>query len=403
MSLATELELPTFDLLSDELQSDPHGYAARAREQGWLARSPFGFEILGYRQVQAVLRDRRFGSPVGLTLQIQGITSGPLWDRVVTGILSLDGDDHQRLRRLVAQAFTPRSADTLRSSMVRIVNDLVDVVAPTGHSDVVADIARPYPIAVICELLGTPAQDWPLFSRWADDAFKIFNLNVHEDGPAIERAFDELDAYLEDLIAERRSAPRDDLLSALIAAEDQGDRLTHDELLMMANAVLLAGTDTTRNQLAAAVQTFGDHPEQWTMLAEQPDLALRAVEECMRFSPVIFGTARIAGEDVEMEGITIPAGSFVGVNTASANRDPATYADPDTFDITREAPAPMLTFGGGIHYCLGVHLARVELAESLVILSRRLVDLRQVGPAPWKPVTGISGPTTLPVSFRPER
>src|SRR5207342_1197835 len=134
-----------------------------------------------------------------------------------------------------------------------------------GTCDFVTAIARPYPIAVICELLGTPDEDWPLFSAWADDAFKIFNFNVQEDGPAILQAFDEVDAYLERLIAERRRSPRDDLLSALIAAEEEGDRLTHDELIMMADAVLLAGTDTTRNQLAAAVQVFCEHPDQGAM------------------------------------------------------------------------------------------------------------------------------------------
>jgi cytochrome P450 len=351
--------------------------------------------------VQAVLRDRRFRSPAGLTLELQGITSGSLWDRVITGILSLDGDDHTRLRRLVGQAFTPRSADVLRASMVSILDDLVDAVAPAGSCDVVADLARPYPIAVICELLGTPAEDWPLFSAWADDAFKIFNFNVAEDGPAIERAFDELDAYLEELIAARRVAPRDDLLSALLAAEEEGDRLTHPELVMMADAVLLAGTDTTRNQLAAAVQVFCDYPEQWSELVSHPELAPQAVEEVMRFSPVIFGTARIASEDIEIDGVTIAAGTFVDVNTASANRDPAMFPDPDVFDLHREGPPPMLTFGGGIHYCLGVHLARAELAEALVLLARRMPDLRQAGSAPWKPVSGISGPLTLPVTFSP--
>ena len=201
MTTLQELDLPEFDMFSAELQADPHGYAASVRQHGWLARSTFGVEVLGYSQVQTVLRDRHFASPAGLTLEVQGITSGPLWDRTVKGILSLDGEDHQRLRRLVGQAFTPRAAERLRASMVAIITDLVDSVAPKGSCDLVADVARPYPIAVICELLGTPADDWPLFSAWADDAFKIFNLHVVEDGPALLQAFEELDAYLEGLSA----------------------------------------------------------------------------------------------------------------------------------------------------------------------------------------------------------
>ena len=161
----------------------------------------------------------------------------------------------------------------------------------------------------------------------------------------------------------------------------------------------MAGTDTTRNQLAAAVQVLCDHPDQWALLAEHPELAPQAVEELMRHSPVIFTTMRKAAEDVELDGVRIPAGTLVIVNTAAANRDPAVYDDPDRLDITREGPATMLTFGGGIHYCLGAHLARLELAEALTVITRRMPNPRRTGPAPWKPLIGITGPTTLPIEF----
>jgi cytochrome P450 len=158
-------------------------------------------------------------------------------------------------------------------------------------------------------------------------------------------------------------------------------------------------TDTTRNQLAAAVQDLCDHPKQWALLAEHPELAPRAVEELMRHSPVIFGTIRKAVVDVELDGVTVPAGTHLMVNTAAANRDPAIYDDPDRLDITREGPATMLTFGGGIHYCLGAHLARAELAEALTVITRRMPNARPSGPGPWKPLLGITGPTTLPIEF----
>ena len=175
--------------------------------------------------------------------------------------------------------------------------------------------------------------------------------------------------------------------------------LAHDELLMLAATLLMAGTDTTRNQLAAAVQVFCEHPDQWALLAEHPELAPKAVEEAMRYSPVIFTTMRTAVEDVELGGFILPAGTLVIANTAAANRDPAVYSDPDRFDITREDAPAMLTFGGGIHYCLGAHLARIELTEALTTMSRRMPDLRHVGPAPWKSITGITGPASLSVEF----
>ena len=164
MPAVAELDLAYLDVLSPEFQDDPHGCIRAARQQGWLARSPFGLEVLGYPQVQLGLRDRRFRSPAGLTLEIQGITEGPLWDRVISGILSLDGEDHTRLRRLVGQAFTPRAADRLRDSMRRIFTDLVAAAEVGGRCDLVTDVCQVYPIAVICELLGAPAADWPQFS-----------------------------------------------------------------------------------------------------------------------------------------------------------------------------------------------------------------------------------------------
>jgi cytochrome P450 len=203
------------------------------------------------------------------------------------------------------------------------------------------------------------------------------------------------------MVARRRETLSDDLISNLIRAEEDGDRLTHDELLMLVSAALTAGTDTTRNQLAAAVQVFCEHQDQWALLAARPELAAQAVEEVMRHTPIILGTPRIATEDVDLAGVTIPAGTLVMAITASANRDPAVYLDPDRFDITREHHDPMLTFGGGIHYCLGVHLAKAELTVALTALAMRMPNIRLTGPAPWKPLFGVSGPITLPVEFEP--
>jgi cytochrome P450 len=389
-------------MLSSEYQDDPHGFHRRSLEQSPVAVCELGLVALSYDAVRTVLRDRRFRQPDAAGLATKGVTSGPLWDRFAKGILSLDGEEHHRLRKLVVRAFTPACAASLNGAMTDVITELTDAVAATGQCDVVADIARPYPIPIICELLGAPRQDWPLFSAWADDIFKIFNITAAADAPDILRACDELDAYIDQLVGRRRGALSDDLISNLIRAEEEGDRLSHDELLMMAGGVLAAGTDTTRNQLAAAVQVFCDHPAQWATLAAEPGLAPRAVEEVMRHTPAVFGALRIAVEDVELAGMLIPAGTSVIASTAAANRDPSVYPEPDRFDITRQPAEPMLTFGGGIHYCLGVHLAKTELAVALTTLATRMRGIRRTGPAPWKPVIGITGPITLPVQFDPE-
>jgi cytochrome P450 len=378
---------------------DAHRLIRQARLQGPIALGPHGPEVLGYELVRTVLRDPRFCMPKGHALAAQGITSGRLWDKVTSGLLSRDGADHNRLRRLVSRAFTPRSTARLETTIVGVITELVDPLTSTGRCDVVSDIARRYPIPIICGLLGAPRQDWQLFSDWADDIFKTFTWNVADHAAVIMGAFDGLDAYIDDMVAQRRHDLTDDLMSQLIRVEDDGDRLTADELRMLAGGLLMAGTDTTRNQLASAVGDLCDHPEQWALLGEHPELAPQAVEELMRHSPVIFATMRKAVEDVELGGVRVPAGTLVIVNTAAANRDPAVYDDPDCLDITREGPATMLTFGGGIHYCLGAHLARLELAEALRVITHRMPNPHRTGPAPWKPLVGITGPTTLPIEF----
>ena len=378
---------------------EAHRLISQARRQSPIALGPYGPELLTYDLVRTVLRDSRFAMPQGIGLMVQGITSGPVWDRVCRLLISLDGPEHHRLRRLVSRAFTPRAAERMRAACVDVITELVDQHAAAGRCDVVTDIAQPYPIPIICALLGAPREDWRLFSMWAADISKAFGCNVATEESAIVRAWQHLDSYIEELIARRRQSLGDDLISELIRAGDDGDRLTHDELVSLAAILLNAGTDTTRNQLAAAVQVLCAHPDQWALLAEHPELAPQAVDELIRHTPIVFASLRVAIEDVELGGVLIPARTIVVANTASANRDPAVYDEPDRLDITRAAPPALMTFGGGVHYCLGAHLARVELSAALRVITRRMPNARRTGPAPWRLPTGLSGPTTLPIEF----
>jgi cytochrome P450 len=210
---------------------EAHRLIRQARLQGPIALGPHGPEVLSYELVRTVLRDPRFCIPKGLALAAQGITSGRLWDKAITGLLSRDGADHHRLRRLVSTAFTPRSTARLQTTIAEVITELVDPVTSTGRCDVVADIARRYPIPIICGLLGAPREDWQLFSDWAEDIFKIFNWKVANDAPVIMAAFDELDAYIEDMVAQRRRNLTDDLISQLPRRRRRGPthrrRATH--------------------------------------------------------------------------------------------------------------------------------------------------------------------------------
>jgi cytochrome P450 len=391
-------------VLSYELAESPgqvYPRILKAQQEAPIAIGPLGPEVLSYELCRAILRDGRFGIPPGINLMAQGVTSGPLFNKVAASILCLEGVAHDRLRRLVSTAFTPRATARLEDTIESVVHELVDRVADARRCDIVDDIARPYPIPIICDLIGAPREDWEQFSTWTSSVFKAFSFdgNIAQDEPEVMRAWGELDDYVDTMVADRRRRLTDDLLSELIRAEDDGDRLSADELRMMVSSLLMAGTDTTRNQLAASVFVLCDHLDQWALLGERPELAMSAVEESMRHSPAVCSAVRIAFEDAEFGGYLFPAGTFVVVSTFAANRDPAIYDDPERFDITRDAAPAILTFGGGAHYCLGANLARRELAEALRILANRMPNPRLVAPVPWKPLLGMSGPTRMLLEF----
>ena len=400
---ADSLEIPKLELLLGQSRAERQEQLRSAAKQSWIARNEIGFSVLNYESVMGILRDKRWHSATGLVAQMQGIRDEDFGRRRRVSILNAEGDVHVRLRRLVAPAFSPRSADRLRPFMRDVINDLVDPIAAKGEAEIVADICEPYPIPIICELLGAPKEDWQLFSRLATDILRIFSDNLIEILPTVLAAQDEINAYTRGLIEQRRNVPLDDLLTDLIKSEEAGDKLTTDELEMMVEAVIVGGTDTTRNQLGLALAIFAEHPEQWEILANDPTLAPRAVEEVMRYHGAVGGTIRFASEDIEYNGVLFPKGTFMSTSMATGNFDTAVFPTPEKFDITREPVGqPHLSFGAGIHYCLGASLARAELQEAFVLLAQRMPNLALNGPVEYKPTgVGIFGPASLPVRFDP--
>ncbi len=401
---ASELEVPVLDFFIGTSRKDRRDTLRSVVNESWIARTNLGFTVLTYDTNMGILRDKRWQSATGLAAQFQGIQNEEyLKRRRRVSILNAEGEVHVRLRRLVAPAFSPRSADRLRPFMQEVVNGLIDPVTKTGKGELVADLCEPYPIPIICELLGAPKEDWQLFSRLATDVLRIFSDNLAEVIHIIMAAQDELNAYTRALIEQRRDDPRDDLLTELISAEESGDRLSTEELEMMVEAVIVGGTDTTRNQLGLALALFAEHPDQWNILRERPDLAPRAVEEVMRYHGAVGGTVRFASEDIEYNGVLFPKGTIMSTSMGTGNFDSSVFPDPDRFDITREPVGqPQLSFGAGIHYCLGASLARAELQEAFVTLSQRMPNLELDGEVEYKPAgVGIFGPAKLPVRFTP--
>jgi cytochrome P450 len=400
-SLATDLQIPKVPLIIDQQRSDRHALLRGIAKDSWLARTDIGYSVLTYDAVMGILRDKRWHSATGMIAQLQGITDEAFLGRRQVSILNAEGDVHVRLRRLVAPAFSPRSADRLRPFMRETVNSLLDPFAASGKAEVVSDICEPYPIPIICELLGAPKEDWKLFSRLATEILLIFSENLAENMSVFIAAQQELEKYTEGLIEKRRSVPADDLITDLIAAEEAGDKLNTEELTMMVDAVIVGGTDTTRNQLGLALALFAEYPEQWALLGKDPSLAQRAVEEVLRFSGAVGGTIRFASEDIEYNGVLFPKGTFMSASMSTGNYDASVFPTPEKFDITREPVGqPHLSLGAGIHYCLGASLARAELQEAFTVLSQRMLNLELDGPVVYKPSgVGIFGPASLPVKF----
>jgi len=404
-SLATDLQIPKVPLIIDQQRSDRHALLRGIAKDSWLARTDIGYSVLTYESVMGILRDKRWHSATGMIAQLQGITDEAFLGRRRVSILNAEGDVHVRLRRLVAPAFSPRSADRLRPFMRETVNSLLDPFTASGTAEVVRDICEPYPIPIICELLGAPKEDWKLFSRLATEILLIFSDNLAQNMSVFLNAQQELEKYTEGLIEKRRSVPADDLITDLIAAEEAGDKLNTEELTMMVDAVIVGGTDTTRNQLGLALALFAEYPEQWALLGKDPSLAQRAVEEVLRFSGAVGGTIRFASEDIEYNGVLFPKGTFMSTSMSTGNYDSSVFPTPEVFDITREPVGqPHLSLGAGIHYCLGASLARAELQEAFTVLSQRMLNLELDGPVVYKPSgVGIFGPASLPVKFTPSR
>ena len=393
---ATRPEPALLDILDPQFRCCSPEVRAAA-QANWWARTPIGLAVLRYRECIALLRDRRLRHGSRDMLAAQGVTSGLFAQWLSSMLLNQEGEPHQRLRRLVSTAFTQRRVDALRPFMRSTTHELIDTFAAAGRCEFMAEFADPYPARVIAELLGIPGEEFDDFLGWADDMGLGFSPVAGKELHRIEAALTGLYECCDRLVARRRVNPGDDLISALITAADDGGELTGEQLRILVSTLVFAGQDTTRNQLGLALATFTEHPQQWQLLAEHPELAGTAVEEVMRVSPATPVIGRVAVEDFTFQDLTIPAGTHLGLFVAVANTEPETFGDAP-FDITAKRTA-QLTFGGGIHYCLGTWLARIEMQEALPILAARLPGVTTDGPVGWRPPVGITGPTTLPLRW----
>jgi cytochrome P450 len=400
MTTVTELELPSFDYADPELRGERfHSAMRELREQSWIASMPLGFATLEREAGEFFLRSKAFTFPGLKIAEIFGIDDGPLYEEIRRNILHINGADHGRLRGLVNPAFTPRAVEKWRPAMRGFLAELWARVESERRCDAVAALCKPYPSQVIATVMGAPLEDAAQLWEWSNLIQRQFGMSVGEERPQIEQAVTEFYAYAGALLRRRRDDPGEDLISTLIAAEQEGDRLSDVECMNLVLNVLVGGVDTTQSQLAHAMRLLAANPDQWALLAEQPELAPAAVEETLRYEPITPFTARLLHEPVEYRDVVFPEGTVVMVCAFTGNRD-GVDGDPAAFDITADrGDAKPLTFGAGIHYCLGANLARGELQEALAFLPARMPGLELDGEPELGSVHGIYGLDSLPIRW----
>lgn len=389
-------------------QADPHAFYRRLRERDPFHRSrpASGWVLSRYRDILAVLRDPRFSADernwsryAGMAARARRAGLRDFYDPERASMLRMDAPDHTRLRTLVSKAFTPRAVERMGPRVEAVVKELLDPRGAHGEFELIRDFAAPLPVVVIAEMLGVPAEDRERFRHWSDEAIRSLGDGTIEDRRAGDRAIAELGDYFREQAELRRREPRGDLLSALVAAEEEGDKLTTGELLSTCVLLLVAGNETTTKLIANSMLALLRNPGQLELLRRRPELLPNAVEELLRYDGPVQLTSRFVKQDCELAGHGLRRGEQLVLLLASANRDPEVFAEPEQLDVERPEPKH-LAFSHGAHFCLGAQLARMEAGIALAALLERYPKLRLTGGRiEWGRNTILRGPRTLHLAF----
>jgi cytochrome P450 len=401
--------MTTATLYTSAFFADPYPTYHALRDHGPVYQDGHTWIVTRHAHIKAVAHDPRLRKGPVTEALVAALpaavreAAAPFSDSISRNMLRVDPPDHTRLRGLVSKAFTPRTVEALRPRIERLVQDLLDAAGGAGGMDVIRDLAYPLPAIVIMEMLGIPAEDRDRFKAWTDDQFAFLGGRFPGDPLEPARRAGEstlaMNDYLRGLIAERRRAPRADLISAMVAAEEQGDRLDEHELMATTALLLGAGHETTTHLIGNGLLALLRHEPELRRLQGEPALMLPAVEELLRYDGPVQFVNRIPAEAMDIGGVTIPAGDTIMLVIAAANRDPGQFAEPDRLELSRQ-PNDHLGFGFDRHFCLGAHLARVETQIALSALLTRFPDLALAAETfDWQPNPLIRGLRSLPVRF----
>lgn len=385
-----DISAPGFAMASEEVRD--------ARERSWIARTNYGYAVLRYDQVAALLKNQSLSQGSARWPDHHGVHSGAFHEWWRKNLLVLESDEHHRIRRLLNPAFSPSMARKLEPEFAEIATELLDSFADKGECDFVRDFAEPFATRALCAMMGLDHKHWPFIASRANTVGYALSVSIKEKIEEVDEAVRELYEFVEQLIEERRAEPGQDVVSRLVHFSESGDKLDAEELRNALVLMLFGGMDTTRNQLGLAVQTFIRNPEQWEILAQRPELAKSALEEVLRVNPTTRWVTREVIEDFEHEGIEFTAGTTVHLFTHTSGSDERAYPNPEV-DIAMEDRKPHFTFGGGIHHCLGHYIARADMSQALPILASRITKLACPGGDTWLPDSGNTGPIGLPLTF----
>jgi cytochrome P450 len=395
-----------FDPRDPAFVANPYPIFDHLRATAPIWKAPFGrWFLTRYGDCNLLLRDRRFGKDYADAEALKrrfGPTAlqEPAVVELTHMMLMRDPPDHTRLRGLVTKAFTARRIEALRGRVRDMAEGLLDQVAAAGRMEAIRDLAFPLPVMVICELLGIPDADRNRFVKGSTSGAPLLNPTppTRAELDAANIGTQASGAYFESLFEQRRREPRDDLITQLVQAEEAGDRLSTAELRANVNLLFAAGHETTVNLIGNGLVSLLRQPDQWRILRDDPSLIPNAVEELLRYESPVQAVSRVLAEPVELDGTRLDRGELVVALLGAGNRDPAMHDDPNRLDVTRKDPNP-LSFGGGIHFCLGAQLARIEAAEVFGVLLRRVSNLRLAEPDRiiWRPSFALRGLAELPV------
>lgn len=395
------LEMPNtvsrIELKADGIKRADFLSASRdVAKNSWIARSAFGYNILSHKDASAILKDGRWQAAVGLMADLNPYTTPEFKTRRKTGMLAIDGEAHRRLKKLVSPYFSPALAERMRPEMRKTMIELIEPFIGTEF-DISKEIFSKYPTKIICQILGIPEERLGDFNRWAEDLLSNWSNDFSKSTERILLSQREMDEYIGSIITKRRTEPQTDLISMLVLSQDGEDFLNDEEITTLIETLVIAGLDTIHHQLGIMLVILLDNPNIWADFVSSTQNRKKIIEELLRIDGTVSGTARIASEDIEYNGVLFPKGTIVFINLAAANMDSSVFHEPDVLNIGHDEQH--FAFGGGLHKCIGAALARAEIQEAMDVVADKMPTIKKIGEVLYSPEnSAVYGPISMLVN-----